>query len=163
MLVDVFKTRHMNQITSNFWKRLAAAFLIACSIALSGCAIAPSGAFLHSFHHCNMGTKSLTYLKIIYGEVRPTEVNYRKPYPGGDSNCINRSGTTAHMPIPEHMYVEWQTEDGQRHSATIPIRSLVTQKHPVRSFQVRINDEGLQIYQTNLTPPVRDYTLIFEK
>lgn len=67
------------------------------------------------------------------------------------------------MPIPQTMYVEWQTEDGQRHSATIPIRSLVTQKHPVRSFQVRINDEGVKIYQTNLTLTSDDSTLIFEK
>jgi hypothetical protein len=152
----------LNQLVFGFWKRLAAVFLITGLIVLSGCATGSIDK-LHGYTYCNTGTKGLKYLKIQYGEARAIDVTFRKVFAGGDKKCLHQSLTTTTLPIQKTMLVEWQTEDGQKHNATIPIRALVTQKHPARSFQARINDEGLQIYQTNFTPPNRDATLIFEK
>jgi hypothetical protein len=139
--------------------------VIAMVMFLQGCTVGATGgqAFLHGFEYCNIGTQSLDYIKIEYGEVRPTEVKFIKKRAGGDINCIDRSGTTAHMPVPVNMRVVWETTDGKRNSATIPIRSLVTSKHPITSFQVRFNDEHVQVYQTNVTLEVRQYTMIFEQ
>jgi hypothetical protein len=145
-------------------KRLLLIAVVVLATSLQGCAAGLGGAYEHGVEYCNIGKQKLTYLKIQYAEVmRPIEVQFRNFLEGNDKQCINGRGTVAYMPIPVTMKVEWQTTEGSRHSTTIPIRSLVTNMHPARRFQVRFNDEHVQIYQTNVTLTARDYTVIFEQ
>jgi hypothetical protein len=141
---------------------LIALFSLATS--LQGCAAGLGGAYEHGIGYCNVGSQKIAYLKIEYGDVlRPIELSFQKLFIGGDKNCLSGGSHVAYMPIPVTMTVEWQTVDGPRRKAIVPIRSLVTNKHPARRFQVRFNDEHVQVYQTNVTLTTRDYTVIFEQ
>jgi len=141
-------------------KRLLQIAVVVLATSLQGCAAGLGGAYEHGVGFCNVGDKALIYSKIQYNHItRLQEVVHK----AGDKQCLSDFGYVAYMPIPVTMTVEWQTVDGLRHKAIVPIRSLVTNKHPARRFQVRFNDEHVQIYQTNVTLTARDYTLVFEQ
>ena len=156
----------LSQLVLGLWQRLTTAFLIAGFIALSGCATAPSVAFFHGIGYCNAGDKTITFHKIQYGEVVQDGGGSHNFKGGMDKNCINSYGYSSVMPIPKTMIVEWQIEDGPRNRVDVPIRSLITSKHPVKHIKVRFNDEKMQILQINLDglkPYLNATTVIFEQ
>jgi hypothetical protein len=152
-------------------KQLLLIPIIALVMVLQGCATSTtagqSEAYEHGIGYCNAGDKKIIYLKIQYGEViRPGGDPVRNFTGGLDKNCNNGSGYSAYMSTPKTMHVEWQTIDGPRHNVEVPIRALLTNKHPTTEIKVRLNDEHVQIIQINingLQPFKNAATVVFEQ
>jgi len=146
-------------------KRLLQIAVVVLATSLQGCAAGLGGAYEHGIGYCNMGNKTLVYRHLEYGKLIWLKED-TNPHIGGDKNCLGGSVFVGEMPIPVTMTVEWQTSDGPRHKVVVPVRSLVTNKHPARRFQVRFNDEHVQVVQVyfNVRQPYLDAsTVIFEQ
>jgi hypothetical protein len=150
-----------------YFKQLLLISVIALVMVLQGCATGGSSgvAYEHGIGYCNIGAKTLVYRHLEYGNVvwLKEDTNRHK---GGDTSCLGGSVYVAQMPIPETMKIEWQTEGGVRHKVDVPLRSLISSKHPTTQIKVRFNDEHLQIMQINLDglQPFKNVkTIIFEQ
>jgi len=146
-------------------KRLLLIAVVVLATSLQGCA-AGFGAQLHGLSYCNAGDKDIVFLRIQYGEIIYPFDPVIKIRGGLDKNCIDGHGITGYNPIPQSMTVEWKADGYSAKRAIIPIRSLMTNAHPMTNIKIRIEDEKIQIRQIFLSgsQPFRNAsTIIFEQ
>ena len=99
----------MNQFTSNFWKRLAALFLVGSFLVLSGCATSPKTAF-YSFNADGGNDKWVETVELLdgrFGTEKLTFWDVPRSYVG-TKYVSQGAGIGGQYPIPETLYVKWR-------------------------------------------------------
>lgn len=119
-------------------------------IAINGCATSPDGKVRHGFElEVDKSIGEARNIRYTYGDdfVNRTRAN-------GDSVSPLFS-YVAPMRVPEEFLISWETLDGNRHEAKVPVRGRLRRSLENKTISFLIFQDRVEGYVVELTPKGR--------
>ena len=127
---------------SNMFHRVCTFLTVNVFLALAACSTVQSlGEIEHGLSVANRGDSRISNVVIQYGKVIRKEcVPFCHPKSGGGV-------WNAPMPIPDAMRVTWETSDGQKREATVPVKSRIKDRYRLRTLYLEFSGSQLSVRQ----------------
>lgn len=104
----------------------------------------------------NDGRSNVSHVSVLYGTQELIPGTARRTYPAGNA-ALNTYSQGMDSIIPERTHVQWETEDGTSHEATIATHSLVRDFRAFYGFRFWFVDDHVDVYLIERVPNPSHY------